>query len=127
MRSDNLARSAVVPVEQQSQRQRGGQEQRDREQQAGRPLERANRAPFREAIHQHAVLATEEQRQSEAQDRAQRECRDPLHQASIPSGFSTSRLNACISRAPSAPSIARWSKLPVALIPVAICSESLMT
>jgi len=29
-------------------------------------------------------------------------------QASIPSGFSTSRLNACISFAPSAPSIARW-------------------
>src|SRR3954451_17149726 len=48
-------------------------------------------------------------------------------QASIPSGFSTSRLNACISFAPSAPSIARWSKLPVALITVAICSDSLMT
>src|SRR5690349_15625484 len=48
-------------------------------------------------------------------------------QASIPSGFSTSRLNACISFAPSAPSMARWSKLPVADITVAICSESLMT
>src|SRR5947209_2350895 len=48
-------------------------------------------------------------------------------QASIPSGFSTRRLNACISLAPSAPSIARWSKLPVALIMVAIWSESLIT
>ena len=47
--------------------------------------------------------------------------------ASIPSGFSTSRLNAFISRAPSAPSMARWSKLPVALITVAICRLSLMT
>src|SRR5205085_10674318 len=50
-----------------------------------------------------------------------------LAQASIPSGFSTRRLNACISFAPSAPSMARWSKLPVALITVAICKESLMT
>src|SRR5438270_12377915 len=47
-------------------------------------------------------------------------------QASIPSGLSTSRLNACISFAPSAPSMARWSKLPVALITVAICNESLI-
>ena len=63
-----------------------------------------------------------------------RHCRCPDHrstavlaQASIPSGASTSRLNACISRAPSAPSMARWSKLPVALITVAICRLSLIT
>ena len=48
-------------------------------------------------------------------------------QASIPSGASTSRLNACISRAPSAPSMARWSKLPVALMMVAICRLSSIT
>ena len=40
-------------------------------------------------------------------------------QATNPSGFSTSALNAFICLAPSAPSIARWSKLPVALITVA--------
>jgi hypothetical protein len=49
------------------------------------------------------------------------------HYASIPSGFSTSRLKTFISRAPSAPSMARWSKLPVALITVAICRLSLIT
>ena len=51
----------------------------------------------------------------------------PSAQASIPSGASMSRLNACISLAPSAPSMARWSKLPVALMMVAICRESSIT
>ena len=44
--------------------------------------------------------------------------------ASMPSGASTSRLNAAMNAAPSAPSIARWSKLPVALIMVATTSWS---
>ena len=48
-------------------------------------------------------------------------------QATSPSGFSHSSLNAFISAAPSAPSIARWSKLPVALITVAICKASSTT
>src|SRR6476469_9740781 len=48
-------------------------------------------------------------------------------QVSIPSGFSTSFLNTFMSFAPSAPSMARWSKLPVALMTVAIWSESLTT
>ena len=42
--------------------------------------------------------------------------------ASIPSGFSTSALNALMNWAPTAPSMARWSKLPVALITVAMAS-----
>ena len=50
-----------------------------------------------------------------------------VNHAIIPSGFSTRRLKACIRRAPSAPSMARWSKLPVALITVAIWSESFTT
>ena len=47
--------------------------------------------------------------------------------ATSPSGFSTSCLNTCISCAPSAPSMARWSKLPVALITVAMASASFTT
>ncbi len=43
-----------------------------------------------------------------------------LAHASMPSGFSTNPLNALMNWAPTAPSIARWSKLPVALITVAI-------
>ena len=42
--------------------------------------------------------------------------------ATNPSGFSISALNALINSAPSAPSMARWSKLPVTLITVAIAS-----
>ena len=48
-------------------------------------------------------------------------------QATSPSGASHSCLNACISAAPSAPSIARWSKLPVALITVEMASASSTT
>ena len=48
-------------------------------------------------------------------------------QATSPSGFSHSSLNTFISSAPSAPSMARWSKLPVALITVAICKASSTT
>ena len=47
--------------------------------------------------------------------------------ATSPSGASTSVLNTCISSAPSAPSMARWSKLPVALITVAMASASSTT
>src|SRR5690606_35353250 len=47
--------------------------------------------------------------------------------ATRPSGFSQSSLNTFISSAPSVPFIARWSKLPVALITVAIWSESSIT
>src|SRR3546814_3540816 len=46
------------------------------------------------------------------------------HYATSPSGFSTICLNACINCAPSAPSIARWSKLPVADMTVAIETAS---
>ena len=52
---------------------------------------------------------------------------EQLDQATSPSGFSTSALNAFINFAPSAPSMARWSKLPVALMTVAICRLSSMT
>ena len=48
-------------------------------------------------------------------------------QATSPSGASTSALNACISSAPVAPSIARWSKLPVAVITEAMASASSTT
>lgn len=49
-----------------------------------------------------------------------------LH-ATNSSGLSISALNACINCAPSAPSMARWSKLPVADMMVAICKLSSMT
>ena len=48
-------------------------------------------------------------------------------QATSPSGASTSALNACISSAPVAPSMARWSKLPVAVITDAMASASSTT
>ena len=46
------------------------------------------------------------------------------HYATSPSGFSTRSLKVFINSAPSAPSIARWSKLPVADMMVAIASAS---
>jgi len=54
-----------------------------------------------------------------------KETRQP--QATRPSGASHISLNTFISSAPSAPSMARWSKLPVALITVAMPSASSTT
>ena len=74
---------------------------------------------------QHPVDCGNRRADNRSQESPKRELQ--LAQASIPSGFSTRRLNACISLAPSAPSMARWSKLPVALITVAIWRLSLIT
>jgi hypothetical protein len=83
-------------------------------------------ASKREPIFNQRAKESSKNHTPDASGSRERRC-GKIHQASIPSGASTSRLNACISRAPSAPSMARWSKLPVALMMVAICRESAIT
>ena len=63
--------------------------------------------PAMDPAAQRVGIVAHHIRQRQSRRGADRSGRGEGHQASIPSGLSISRLKACISRAPSAPSMAR--------------------